>query len=595
MISFATPLALLSLLALAPATAAAAHLATRRRAADATLGGADLLRRGRSSSRRRLRTALLLAAIALIALALARPRWGDAEQPLTRRGIDVAIALDVSRSMTATDVAPDRASAAASGLRDMLDHLRGDRVGLVTFAGDAFVRSPLTLDLEVIRQLVAQAQGESELVRPGTNLNRALQASMDLLAIEDQASTQVIVLVSDGEDLRRGNSDPALRRARNADIRVYAIAVGTERGVDIPADSAGSTQTSRLNRELLAQITADTGGNLRDTDAIVGLAVEFASLRQSEFVAMERAAQVERFQWFLAAALLLLLAHSAVTEGGRTASLRRGPISLGAASLPAALLSGLLFIGCGGSAAYRHVSAGTDAYEAGRYDQALDSYRRASELAPDDAAITYDIGNALHGLRRFEEAAAASTSAAAQTDDARLLQHATYAIGNHAFRRDALKEAREAFISVLLRDPDDDDARHNLELVLQALAPPPTEESKFAPFSGDPGEGEQNHGGAGDLEGEQQDNGSTAPLQKQESDSPADGDIADNAENGGPGTGGGAVTLYEAQQELEAALLSFGEELTLEEALEILDLVRRVNALASRELSLPAAGPLPPR
>ena len=595
MISFATPVALLGLLALAPAAAAAAHLAARRRAADATLGGDDLLRRGRSRSRRRLRTALLLAAVALIALALARPRWGAAEQPLTRRGIDVAIALDVSRSMTATDVAPDRASAAARGLRDMLDHLRGDRVGLVTFAGDAFVRSPLTLDLDVIRQLVDQAQGESELVRPGTNLSRALQASMDLLSIEDRASTQVIVLVSDGEDLRRANTSAALQRARNAGIRVHVIAVGTDLGIDIPADSAGGMQNSRLNRELLARIAAETGGDLRDADAIAGLAVQFARLRQSEFVAVDRAAPVERFQWFLAAALLLLLAHSAVAEGGRPAPLRRGPISLVPASLPAALFSGLLLVGCGGSAAYRHVSAGNDAYDAERFDQALDDYRRAGELAPDDAAITYDIGNALHRLRRFEEATSASTAAVSQTNDAALLQRATYAVGSHAFRRDALEEAREAFISVLLRDPDDDDARHNLELVLQALAPPPAEETAPAPASGEQRDGEQSTGREGDLEGEQQDSGRAAPPEEPGSDSSADSDSADNADNGGPGTEGGAITLDEAQQELEAALVDSGQELTLEEALEILDLVRRVNALASRELSLPASGPLPPR
>ena len=238
------------------------------------------------------------------------------------------------------------------------------------------------------------------------------------------------------------------------------------------------------------------------------------------------------------------------------------------------------------------VSAGNDAYDAERYDEALDAYRRAGEMAPDDAAITYDIGTTLHRLRRFEEAASASAAAAAQTDDATLLQRATYAVGSHAFRRDALEEAREAFISVLLRDPDDDDARHNLELVLQALAPPPADEPAPAVADGDQGEGEQEQDSVGDLEDEQEERERDRAPGELESDSPAD---SGSTGGGDPGAPGDATTLEEAQQALEGALTDSDQELTLEEALQILDLVRQVNAFASLEPSLPDSGPLPSR
>ena len=164
MISFGTPVALLSLLTLLPLGGAMLYRRRRDRQADAALGGAEPLRRGRSPARRRLRYALLAGALVLAALAAARPQWGTSDQQLTRRGIDIAIVLDISRSMTASDVAPTRAEAAVRGLNEMLDHLRGDRVGLVTFAGSTFLRSPLTLDLDAIRQLLAQAQDRKSVV-----------------------------------------------------------------------------------------------------------------------------------------------------------------------------------------------------------------------------------------------------------------------------------------------------------------------------------------------------------------------------------------------------------------------------------------------
>ena len=590
MIAFAEPVALLALLALVPVLAAVAHSAARQRAADAAFGGDSALRRGRSPRRNFLRTSMLLAAMALLAVAVARPQWGDADRPVTRRGIDVVIALDVSRSMTATDIAPTRAGAAAAGLRDMLDHLRGDRVGLVTFAGDAFVRSPLTLDLDAVRQLVTQAQEEPALVQPGTNLGRALQRAIRILDIDDPAETQAIVLVSDGEDLVSSQLDASLRTAREEDIRIYTAAAGTVEGADIPHDSSGGTEVSRLDRAILRRIADETGGNLREVNTIAGLAVEFARLRQSEFEAAEQPAPVERFQWFGVAALLLLLVQALVATGSRPAPLRVGRITLGSA----ALLAGLVLVACGGSAAYERVQSGNDAYEAGHYDEALSSYRLAAEAMPDEPEISYNIGNTLHQLRRYEEATVASEAATTETDDARLLRLATYAIGSHAFRRDALEEARDAFVAVLLRDPKDDDARHNLEIVLLALAPPEPPAAQAAPT----GDEEQPDGGT------QPPGPSPAPGGEDSDDSqpPAPGDTAAGDAQGASDALPGeldeearAAALEQTQQALAAALDEFGDEVTFDEALAILDLVRRVNALTAAERSRPLGGLLPPR
>ncbi len=199
--SLGQPLALLALLALLPLLGVWAYATWRRRRIDAAYAGPQALRRGLSPRRDLLRAALLLVAVALIAVAVARPQWGGTESPLTRRGIDVAVALDISRSMSATDIEPSRAAAAAAGLTDMLTHLRGDRVGLVTFGGSAFPRSPLTLDLDAIAFLVNRAQIEGTLVEPGTDLGEAIATALQLLDVPDRAEGQAIVVISDGEDL----------------------------------------------------------------------------------------------------------------------------------------------------------------------------------------------------------------------------------------------------------------------------------------------------------------------------------------------------------------------------------------------------------
>lgn len=595
MISFASPVALIALIALLPVAGAATYATARGRAADSVLGGNEALRRGRSMSRRHLRTALLLGAVVLIAVAVARPRWGTADMPVIRQGIDVAIVLDISRSMTGTDIAPTRAEAAARGIGDLLEHLRGDRVGLVTFAGGAFERSPLTLDLDVVAQLVSRAQGEAALVRPGTDVGGALETAMALLDVDDPAATQVIVLVSDGETLE-GDIEAALRQAQAREIAIYTIAAATDDGADIPVDAGGGTTLSRLDRETLDRIARETGGELRALSTVAGLAVQFARLGQSEFAREERQAPVERFQWFLAAALVLLLAHALVAEGIRPQPLRAGRIALGST----ALLTGLLLVACG-SEAYRHVSDGNEAYDAGQYEQALTEYRAATDVAPDDPAIAYNLGNALHRLGRFEEATTASKQAAATAEDGDLLLRATYALGSHAFRRDALEDARDAFVSVLLRDPGDDDARHNLELVLRRLpavepeTPPAAASPEDGAAAGDAnGEATAAGGGGAAQSGGEEDAGAAAAGPPQ-----AD-DVADGAgpEGAGP-RASDAASRGEALAALQLALLAeldqLGETATLEEALAILDLVRQANVLELLRPGSSGTGTLPPR
>ena len=619
MITFANPLALLWLLAVVPAVAAAWYASRLRQRADDAFGGAAELRRERDAWRRPLQLGLLLAALALAATAVARPQWGHEERELTRLGVDVAVALDISRSMTADDVRPSRADAAAAGLSEMLAHLRGDRVGLVTFAGEAFQRSPLTLDLDPLAQLIARSQNEAALVAQGTDLGGALTAALDLLDVDDPADTQVIVLISDGEDVAE-DFEEALLRANDLDVRVYTVAVGTSEGGYMPVaeDRPAPGGPSFVDVEVLTSIAAATGGNVRDLDAIAGLAVEFQRLRRSAFDEGANRAPIDRFQWLLAAALVLLLAQTWIAEGARGAArLPAGRIALGAAGL----LVAVVLAACG-SAAYEGVQRGNQAYEDEAFEEALTAYQDAagepSESSEAPPPIDYNIGNTLHRLERYEEATVATTSALNATDDPVLVARSTYAAGNHAFRRGDLEAARQAYIAVLLRDPGDVDAKHNLELVLRLLAggePPPaagqqqpTEDEPDPPDDQDEGEPDDEQdpgdgpGEQGDQEPEDQDPGEGEPGEEGDEESDESGpepppDQGDQQDNRAADPPPEPQNLDEARSRLSEALLELGDApLTLDQAIDILDLVRITNsleALTPRERE--AGGALPDR
>jgi tetratricopeptide (TPR) repeat protein len=610
-LGFGAPAALLAL-ALVPLVAAALWRGDQRRAAaDRVLGGAPALRLGRSSWRRWLRAAFLLGALAAIVLAAARPQWGEAQRAVAQRGIDVAIALDVSRSMTATDVEPSRARAAATALEELLANMSGDRAALVTFAGSALVRSPLTRDLEALAQLVARAQAEAALTRPGSNLGVALQRALDALDVEEPARTQVIVIVSDGEDpSERRIVDFAVDTAADRGVRVYAAVAGTPGGGELPGAqlSGGGPEVSIADPGLLAGAAVETGGEFRSLASLPGLAVTFRRLQQTRFAEEEESAPIERFQWFGGTALALLAAHTLVAEGGRRRPLGRvGPRLLSTpATVLLAALGTLLFAACGGSAAYEETRAANEAYDAGRYEEALERYEAAAGADPppaDLATLAYDRGNALHRLERYDEATEATAQAANETEDLALAAEAAYALGSHAFRAGWLEAAREAFVTALLRDPEDIGARANLEIVLRVLAPPPEEVvPAFAdspPSDSDPEPGESDEGAADGDAGAGPPGGdpATAPPGQQPGGDPVPGaGVPGDSELPVDPNTSGAQSAEEARAALEAALAELeAGEIPLEEALRILDLVRQLDALAVLGEPPNTASPLPPR
>jgi Ca-activated chloride channel family protein len=284
------------------------------------------------------RLSLSLAGLALLAVALAQPQCGTRTELSKRWGADLVVVLDVSRSMEARDVRPSRLERARLEVGSLLDRLRGDRVGVVVFAGEAFVQCPLTTDYDAAR-LFLRAVGPDAVPQQGTALANALLGAKELLDSADRGSRgKAVLLVSDGED-HDGQVQGAVSELAGAGIRVHVLAVGTVAGAPIPIvdgrgevtgwrrDRRGNPVSTRLDEATL-QLVADRGGGRlfvagdagRGLDALVAALDE---VERSELGERITVGYEDRYAAFAFPGFLLLLAGLLLREArsGREASL----------------------------------------------------------------------------------------------------------------------------------------------------------------------------------------------------------------------------------------------------------------------------------
>ncbi|HXG49517.1 MAG TPA: VWA domain-containing protein, partial [Methylomirabilota bacterium] len=296
---------------------------------------------GVSAARWKWRMALLVMAAALLVVALARPQWGFRWEEAKQRGLDIIVAIDTSKSMLADDVAPNRLARAKLAALDLKRLARTDRVGLVAFAGTAFLQSPLSVDDEAFR-LSVNALDVNIIPQGGTALAEAIRTALGAFK-DNNDNHKALVLFTDGED-HDGQVVEAAQAAAKKGMRIFTIGVGTPNGEmlrtydakgrgDFIRDENGNAVKSRLNEALLRQIAQVTGGffmamsgaNTMDLLYERGL----APLPKSEFAARQVKRHYERYQWFVGAAIALLLVEMFLPERGR-ASARLRPARTGA-------------------------------------------------------------------------------------------------------------------------------------------------------------------------------------------------------------------------------------------------------------------------
>jgi len=285
--------------------------------------------------RQRWRAALILAALTLLILVLAGPKWGFHWEEVHRQGIDIIIALDTSRSMLAEDVKPNRLERAKLAVQDLVKQLHGDRIGLVAFAGSAFVQCPLTLDYQAFTESL-RAVDVGIIPKGGTALAKAITAGIE--AFEGhQGKHQAFILITDGED-HEGRIEDAAKQASEKGIKIYPVGLGTADGDLIPIsvdgrqaflkDRRGQVVKSRLDDESLRTIaTATSGAYVHADGPSLGLDLIYndylGRMEKRELSStMERRFE-DRFQIPLFAAILLLAVEPFVGERRRVAASRR--------------------------------------------------------------------------------------------------------------------------------------------------------------------------------------------------------------------------------------------------------------------------------
>jgi len=318
---------LLWLLALLPLLAVTGWMIGRREGLLARMAERGLwptLLPGFSPRRRRVKNGLRILAVGLAIVAAARPQWGSRWEEVKQRGLSIIVALDTSKSMLAQDIKPNRLQQAKWGVRDLVKELRGDRIGLVAFAGGAFLQCPATIDYAAFLMMLDDVYAGIIPVG-GTDLHQALEKSIESFEKETQ-SDKVLILISDGEHLDNpGTEDPLklLPRLKAENIRVFSIGVGTRQGELIQTadgfvkDSAGHVVKSSLEERLLERLALETGGfYVRSAPGDFGLERVYqqgiAELQREERESRLAKIWQERFPWFIGAALLLLLIEASI-------------------------------------------------------------------------------------------------------------------------------------------------------------------------------------------------------------------------------------------------------------------------------------------
>ena len=465
----------------------------------------EALTLGVSPRRAAARAVLLILGMFLLLLALARPRLGAGTVEVSQRGLDILVGIDTSRSMLAEDAGAgvSRLQRAKLAALDLAKLARNDRIGLVAFAGSAFLQCPLTIDFEAFRQSV-EALDTSVIQQGGTSVGSAIHAAIDAVS-EEQDNVRVLVLFTDGEEHEAGALDAA-KRAESKGLRIYTVGVGSPKGeiialrdgagaVTYLKDSQGNVVKSSLNEPLLTQVATATGGfylPLQGPRVMSELYIRaLEPLPKADYQARQMEDFLERFQFPLGFAILFFLWEALLPETARVgtrlrASRRTHPTLTPPSPVPSSastgLVAALVFVAL---AAWAHPSAWASpasalrSYRAADYPAAQAEFERLAKEKPTDPRLRFNAGAAAFRAGDLEAASRHFQDSLASTD-LRLQSDAFYNLGNTQFRlgeqvpdakvrQKAWEQSIQALEAAVKLAPRHTNAQHNLDYVRQRL------------------------------------------------------------------------------------------------------------------------------
>jgi Ca-activated chloride channel family protein len=452
---------------------------------------------------RRRKSIVWLLSLSFVVLSLARPQWGTHEEVAHMTGLDVVVALDVSNSMETEDVVPSRLQKAKHLVRNVVDHLAGDRVGLIAFAGSAYLACPLTTDLDYVLESLS-IQSPPIIANQGTDISLALQTAYTALdrgamlpdahaAGDAPIASRAVVLVTDGED-HEGGMDEMAAQLKKAGIKLYILGVGTERGGPVPMrnsegrlegykrDSHGQPVVSSYRPKEMLKLAAAAGGHYwnasESENEVVELLHDLGTLGRADLAEHRYLVYEERFQYPLAIAVLLLLLEMSLSTRIARATRPARP----AASAMIVAVS-LLAVSRGASASpldstdtYVENKKGVDAYSAGKLDEAKQHFSSAQAREPSRPELFYNqglvelgSGDADGAIRSFGEAARGGLA----TGNPDILAKSLFNLGSAFTKKNDHRNALRSYLGAIDAAKTSHDAkleaeaRKNVELLGQ--------------------------------------------------------------------------------------------------------------------------------
>ena len=413
---------------------------------------------------------ILQGALALLIVMLARPQMGTKINHEKRVGIETIIAMDISNSMRAEDIVPSRLDRSKMMVENLVDHFTNDKIGLIVFAGDAFVQLPITSDY-VSAKMFLSSIDPSMMASQGTDIARAIEMASHSFT-QEEGIGKAIVVITDGED-HEGGAVEAAEAAKKNGMRVYVLGVGSTQGAPIPVpgtgnymqDNTGNTVMSALNEDMCKQVAQAGGGAYihveNNSAAQEQLDNELDKLAKKETSTAVYSEFDEQFQAFGVLALLLLILEICIFD-------RRNPllkhVSLFGKRKVAVMLLFLTVLSVTAQTDRQYIRQGNKQFRMGDYPNAEVSYRKAIEQNPKNPQASFNLGNALMAQKKDSAAVTQFENASRlETNPLRKAQ-SFHNIGVICQTHKMYGEAIEAYKNALRLNPNDDETRYNLVL-----------------------------------------------------------------------------------------------------------------------------------
>ncbi len=426
----------------------------------------------RNALQDRTKLSLFFMSIVFLILAIANPQIGVKGEKIKGQGLDIMILLDVSNSMLAEDIQPNRISRSKFFITKFLDQLKHDRVGLVLFAGSSYLQVPLTIDFTSIKMSMPLID-PSNFPSQGTNIGDAVTMAGNTLGLTESKS-KAIVIITDGEDHDQ-EASTAIETARKNGIKVFAIGVGEEKGAPIPVgngeykkDENGNIVMTSFNRSVLENLASIGNGSFyhlgQQGDIVEDVVAELNKLEGKDFEDFDMSNFNSYFYWFALAALLLLFIEFMLP------SIDYKQFVKNISSIGFVILFSL-----SATAQTKEIEAqykksrtlirnGNSSYQNNNFDKAELNYRKALVIDPKSKSANYNLGNTLYSQQKFQESQEYYEKSIDKNDDKLSRARAYHNIGNTCFKSNQLEQAILAYENALKLNPSDMETKYNLAM-----------------------------------------------------------------------------------------------------------------------------------